>query len=446
MAALIQDALRRQSAQSLAVQLVYRPGQDSLNALLEALAQLGEAGHGTIRDPLFHSPEKPASTHESHSDRCFLPLIPGQPGLTPDFRARLLKLPEGRHGRGATQDRLRHQLLTTLPHDDDWRLPVQAAPELGNRTLLANMEGEASILAEDYEARFSAGVWQGFFAAPSGNGAIRFRPSTGTAIIAHGKTLAYSVESSVSFETDHSRGLRDMLILDTEECRIPGRMITDYVLTDHGNQLLVDVQLRYPWIEDAPTIDEVQPYCLSVDLSPDSADLRIRWRHFHDQANEALLWEGSRQSGAGSRDDSGAKTNPISSTHLWKWLFRSRRGHAEAEAPKCVCERYFFGHQWTITWQTAGQRQGLAIFRLPSESTSSAPMEIRVHQENGNRGLILDIYPEGRYRTIPSGDLRSLNHHFVVGICPIFDAEKEPEPPGDKIERECSPFFMVRES
>lgn len=440
----INEFLKHLSGPLAVIQQPYLPGQSVLAELVKNLALLAEAGWRTTRDAGFAPLEAQGPSLDPASHAVLQPLVHPTPRLTPDFRARLQKLPEGRHGRSATQDRLRAQLLATLPHDDDWRLPIQAAPDLGNRLLIANMEGEASIMADNYEARFSAGIWQGFFQGHSAARQIRFRPDTGTAMVLNGRTMGYTVDNSVSFETDHSRGLRNLLSLDTPDCRIPGRMVTDYILTDHGNQLLVDVQLRYPWIEHAPVIDEVHPYRFSVALPADASDLRVRWQHLKEETEETSLWGSGPESLAGLDGD---QPETVPRQTWWQRLlaFLPRRAEAGTEPTTRLCDQRFFGHQWVITWQTRGRREGLAVHRLPAERASSSPMELCVQQEGG-KGLVLDIYPEGRYLAIPSGDLRSLNHHFVVGISPIFDDADPADPPAEKAERECAPFYMVRES
>ena len=86
------------------------------------------------------------------------------------------------------------------------------------------------------------------------------------------------------------------------------------------------------------------------------------------------------------------------------------------------------------------------MFRLPSESSSSAPLELSLVQEGFGKGSILSIFPEGRYLDIPSEELRSLNHHFVLAVYPLFGENDQIIPPGQAVERECSPFYLIRES
>jgi hypothetical protein len=433
----IAEFLRGQTAPQLAVQLAWHPGHDTLAELVEALVLFGSDGYRAVREANF-LPEPAGAAAPPPT----APLVHPHPRLTPDFRGRLLQLAAGRHGRSATQERLRTQLLASLPHDDDWRLPVEAAPEAGQRSLLANMEGEAAIMAEGYEARFSAGVWQGFFQEPASSGRqIRFRPETGTGLTVHGRQIGYEVESSVSFETDHSRGLRNMLVLDRPDCRIPGRMVTDYILTDHSNHLLVDVQLRYPWLEHAATVDEVLPYRFSIALPPGAGHLMIRRQHLKEEPEEIMLWEGA------AVDSEAPKAMrprwPQWLEQLWSHL--PRRPQLLTPPPSCLAERHCYGGQWIVSWIAGGRREGLALFRLAAERASGSPMEFRLMQ-HADRSLSLEILPEGRYQELPSADLRSLNHHFVVGILPLFDDADAAEAPAEKAEKECAAFHLVRES
>jgi hypothetical protein len=437
----IADFLRGQTAAQAVVQLAWQPGQDALAELVKALAQLSAEGYPALREAAF-APDPTGSPTGATEPPTPAPLVHPHPRLTPDFRGRLLQLAAGRHGRSATQERLRSHLLASLPHDDDWRLPVEAAPEPGQRSLLANMEGEAAIIADGYEARFSAGVWQGFFQESAATGrSIRFRPGTGTGLTVHGRHLGYEVESSVSFETDHSRGLRNVLVLDCPECRIPGRIVTDHILTDHGDQLLVDVQLRYPWLEHASTVDEVQPYRFNVELPTSSRDLRVRRQHLKEEPDEVLLWEGGAAAGEAAK--AARPRRPAWLERLMGCL--PRRPEAFMPAPECLAERLCFGGQWIVSWEDGGRRHGLALFRLTAERASGSPMEFRLLR-HADRSLVLEIFPEGRYHELPSADLRSLNHHFVVGIQPLFDSADIAEAPTEKAEKECAPFHLVRES
>jgi hypothetical protein len=358
--------------------------------------------------------------------------------IGPDFRHLLHQLPEGRKGRSATQERLRTQLLACLPQDSTHRIPVQAAPELLNRSLLANMEGEATIMADGFESRFVHGHWRGLF--PSGDPAapgIRMRDPSGASLVIRGKTWPYEVESSVSFETDHARGLRNALVLKMPGSHIPGRMMMDYVLSDHSPHLLIDIQIRYPWLEDTPLIDEVHPCRLGIGLPDDCQNLVVSCQHLQEPPREYHPCD------AADPGEGGPVPRPAT---WWQRLLEPLRHPAGEGRPTCRWEKVFYGKRWTVSWEHRGKRQGLALLRLPGEQQASAPLEMRLNQESNGKGLTLELFPEGRYRNLPNADLRSLNHHFVLGVLPIFDPYAPIPELHDRVEKDCSPFFMIRES
>lgn len=381
------------------------------------------------------------------------PLSAGDAPAKPDFRWRLSRLGEGRRARSATQERLRTQLLAAAPGAEGQRIAVQAEPAIKQRTLLAMMQGSATIMADDFQAQFHEGSFVGFFRHHPETGAvdsIDFVPNIGTALRSGGRSAAMETESAVSFETDFTRGLRETLVLRSDLARINGRMCADFLLADRTRHLLLDCQVRYPWYAKNLILDEVRPAAFCVAL-PDAARGRVELSWKRPDGATAVGRIGHPVEEKGPKPQAAILETPFFQT-LRSLAGQVQRlaGHQSAPVHNNTWDDHpaavLFGNEWTLTWQADGAVHGLRLCRLPDEDKQGVGLEVRLRPDVRTKGILLDVFPEGRYRRVPSDDLRSLNHHFTVALYPIFDIAAPVPALDELVNKEVPPFFMIRES
>jgi len=133
-----------------------------------------------------------------------------------------------------------------------------------DRELIASMLGSATLVGDSMEAQFENGLLvqlRGTFGGTRGMG-MRV-PSME---LEHRK-IYWNVESAFSFETNESRGLRQVSVLSNELFTLSGRMVSDYIFFDNFPALVVDVRIQHPWIDKSYRMDQYIPWPIEI------------WRH-----------------------------------------------------------------------------------------------------------------------------------------------------------------------
>lgn len=448
----IENRLAEDRTGDLMVQFEPKADCSDIDGFLQALAGLGHLCTPHI-NPQNLDEIGIAHRREEILSGQLLPISDPTASMNPDFRWQISRLPEGRRARSATQERLRTQLLSSIPGIVPSRIGIQAEPPLKSRSLLAMMQGSATIMADDFEARFTEGKFTGFYHPTlhdENSPGIRFVPSIGMCLRSEDRTMSVETESAVSFETDYSRGLRETLVLRNEQTRIPGRIIADFMIADRSRHILLDMQIRYPWFAKTVILEEVRPVVLSIALpeSTRESGVSIVWKR--QDGSECIT-----RLGYPSEVKTHGGNHPLFNLNLVKQLralpemmrqFGRKRPAMDHINWQEIPSTTLFGSSWTISWNEDGHTRGLQLCRLPDESAQSAPFELRLRPDMNSKDMVLEIFPEGRYRQISSDDLRSLNHHFVLGMFPFFDGESVPPAMDEMINHEVPPFFMVRES
>ncbi len=146
--------------------------------------------------------------------------------------------------------------------EGSWEDIPMKNPALGvSRELIASMLGNANLIGETLEAVFHDGKFQGLvgtFGAATGSG-IRV-----PAMEIENRRLHWSIESAFSFETDDSRGLRQIAVLSSDLFTLQGRILSDYVFLDSYPAMIVDIRIQHPWIEKNLMIQSYLPWIMNI--------------------------------------------------------------------------------------------------------------------------------------------------------------------------------------
>jgi len=350
-----------------------------------------------------------------------LPVQAIQPLLNPSSRFRLLKMAETRMSRSTVSERLRSRLQMTRPEglllqksgkqeflcllkteEDSLNDFHSTRPKSSGRGMVSHMQGAASMMAETFHLDFEEGSPKTFSFKDD---QIRFQSKISDAAGLAKKSFILEQGGAVGFETDRLRGLRQNLSLNLHQASLPGRLSTDYILSDRSLSLIVDINLRFPWIKENLVFSHLslQAFDLEIPAYEGFEGVLINWVNPQGERSSCTL-------------------NPAKNKDIYELL----------------CS----GTAWTFHWTSPqGKKLGLLIQRMPSEARLPAPFMIRYVPRK--KSLHLQMYPEGRYHHVSSMEVQGLHMHYTLAVCPIFDTEPAQVDP--LAERDFEPFYMFKE-
>ncbi|NCN05393.1 MAG: hypothetical protein GW949_07165 [Spirochaetales bacterium] len=272
-------------------------------------------------------------------------------------------------------------------------LPHKNPPSSPDRELVASMLGSATLVGETLEATFEEGLliqMRGTFGGTRGMG-VR---SPG--MIIENRKLYWTIESAFSFETQKSRGLRQISVLTSELFTLGGRAVTDYIFYDNHPGLVVDIRIQYPWIEKSFTVERFLPWTLEI------------WQYAQDRAPTVsqILPESSQPYPTQGYFKKPEKNSSWLSNVLG---YRRNLPMAQLSIP---------GSAWDIPCQEGNLRIRRAETLLYPEMVLPGSFFLQHHRDT----LSLTLCPTRNYSSISSTSLQGIHEHFALVI---YDPEFE---------------------
>ncbi len=129
------------------------------------------------------------------------------------------------------------------PRQREKRSKGSGTEYLTKRDLIADMTGTAELTEDDTSYVFHAGS---LTSVTYKDKKILASPRGGAYMQTGRKKIHFIRESSFSFESDDNRGLRECLVLNSNDNIARGRIITDYFLTGDYKGLFVSSFVQYP--------------------------------------------------------------------------------------------------------------------------------------------------------------------------------------------------------
>lgn len=288
--------------------------------------------------------------------------------------------------------------IESIPHT----LPTPA-PE---RELIASMLGSATLMGDFMEAQFENGLLvqlRGTFGGTRGMG-VRV-PSLE---LEHRK-IYWTVESAFSFETSHSRGLRQVSVLTNELFTLAGRMVSDYVFFDDFPALVVDIRVQHPWIDKSYPIDQYTPWPLEIWQHPNSSPTTFQGLlpNQSGKSNPSLALAGIDQKTDLTQDYS----HRVPKRKILNLLANQSIDHDRAYLP-------------AQAWDMPCAQGTLRIRRADTllDPTMMIPGQIITSAQQDNFSVTL--CPTFSYLKVDSSSLRGIQEHFCILI---YDPNHEAE-------------------
>ncbi|MFP4364822.1 MAG: hypothetical protein ACLFR1_13250 [Spirochaetia bacterium] len=116
-------------------------------------------------------------------------------------------------------------------------------PELDDRLLISNMQGDVLLTDRNINAAFSGGRFKGF---QETMGSIDWNEVSWTGIHTEKESYTFSTVSGFSFESLKARGLRECLTASAPLFTRTGKMNIDYTFVEDYPAMLICVSLEYP--------------------------------------------------------------------------------------------------------------------------------------------------------------------------------------------------------
>lgn len=271
--------------------------------------------------------------------------------------------------------------------DED--LPHKIGETPPERELVASMLGSASMHGESMELQFNDGVLHQINAD--------FGRSLGYRVPGmeiENRNLYWNIESAFSFDTDDTRGLRQIATLTSDLFTLSGRAVTDYYFQDGIPALIIDIRIQHPWIEKSLQIDRYLPWSIGVWDLPlgESAELfrgMSRNESFPAGLEEKLKVQEPKR-GLGLRPQRKEMRVSVPGTF---WDYSTAKGRLRI-------------------------RRGESL--LGSELPQPALLVLSPHKT----GTSLSLCPTRHYAGLHSWQLKGLNEHFALLA---YDPKKEEE-------------------
>ena len=285
----------------------------------------------------------------------------------------------------------RRRQLTTLESlcrscsDED--LPHRIGEPAPERELVASMLGSASLNGDSMEVRFAEGnlnQMSGSFGRTRGAG---YRVP---GMELENRRLYWTAESAFSFETENSRGLRQISTLSSDLFTLSGRAVADFFFQDDFPALVVDIRIQHPWIEKSLQIDRYLPWNLGTWDIPRGESAEV-YRHLDDGAPVPVGLDRGLEI-LGRKPSLAAKIGG---------RLPFRREELRFEVP---------GHFWDVETKLGTLRVRRADSLLSTDYLVPAVLVASPHSQ----GTALTLCPTRSYAKLHSWHLKGLYEHFAL--------------------------------
>ena len=260
---------------------------------------------------------------------------------------------------------IRQRLLATASKrnaDTDLFNQTNISPEPRERTLIADMSGNAVLEDERFCANFSEGRLTGMSVDGS---QVLSGKQVRSYLNLKGEEFHFTRISAFSFESNSLRGLREISRINAPYFDTEGSLMTDYFFVDGCSHLFADVTAKYPIFMSSELINSYGLFEFPV----------FEFSYRDNPAIEAKYPNGERYRTAVLPEES----------------FFPVPGNAIALCCRETC---------------------LTVSIPESEKNTIGVMPIRISRFG--RRYLISINPFGSYEALPSGELSGVQQHFTL--------------------------------